>query len=382
MFKRKIAPVLLVGLLITTQAKTAAPTPTALTYTPTPAQTGLRLQLAAGHKTFWNKNKKDKAKKLVISHPDQLLQKNEEINEDLEDDLSIVTPAWFEEESRNNPLCLLSECTEGCNLVRFHTTARNDFENKIIQTIKNDSNIKKNTVFLNYTSFACGALLPDLIIVTRLIDQGFKKININLIDTYFYEYIKALKERGSSIPLDVVDTPEDKGLWLRHNTYRLVQFLDWFSNDSGTEISVTIYDSAESYVRECINNSAMKSDIIVGIDFERSWTAEKDFKLLVIATLKKNRYAFGLDASLMHNGSSAMMYKKSVNLSDEVINSILNSHAAKTQQAVETQHKKLNKLYKSSGTITALWGRLKIAQIFGIQWMRVFWYKFASAVRI
>lgn len=301
----------------------------ALTYTSTPMHKGLRVQLAQGYKTHWNKEKKDKARKTILLRPHTLLKENKKLEKSLRKNSPIVTPEWFEKESLNNPLCLLSECnTSYCPLNRSNTTIRKDFENHIVETIKNNlKNFDKKKDVLNYTSFACGLMFPDLIILTKLMAQGFKKININLIDREFNKYIETLKQKeDSSIPLDIFDDNNQKGFWLRHKTYCLIQFLDWFTNDG--EISVNIYDSVENYVQECLHNAAMKSDAIVGIDYleESPWPL-LHFHVLLAVTLKKDRYAFSLTGFLMSDESTSMTYKKVTDPSPESINAILNLYS-------------------------------------------------------
>jgi len=298
---------------------------TALYYVPTPMNKGLSLQLHKEYKTHWTIGKKNKFKDILIKRPEQLLKINKKVEQLFQKKLSLITPEWFEKQSQSNPLCLISECSgTDCPLNRFNTSVRQEFETLILKTIKDDfKDFDKNKDTLNYTSFACGGLFPDLVILTKLIEQGFKKININLIDTAFKEYVDTLQNKGDTVALDVFDQENrDKGIWLRGKTYNLVQFLEWFSN---SEISVNLYGSAKDYIEECLNISRLKSDIIVGVDYIESFPLPAiDYIKLVYSALKKNRYAFSVIGALNSNQSRSTIYKKISEPSGEDINFINN----------------------------------------------------------
>jgi hypothetical protein len=141
---------------------------------------------------------------------------------------------------------------------------------------------KKNDVVKNqqltYTSVGSGRLFQDLIIITKLLEQGPRNIVINLIDKDYDKFITRAFELGKndgSFYIDIekignVQGPEDQ---LNDTFY---DFLKWFEFlriycYPDLTVKVFVYDDLESYLQDCRNGYNSKSDIGVIIDFHEDF---------------------------------------------------------------------------------------------------------------
>ncbi len=173
----------------------------------------------------------------------------------------------------------ISECTDrGCNLIRSKNLDRHLFQNKLINFIQSD--FSKNQTLI-YTSLGSGLLFQDLVILAKLIKQGFKDIHINLIDSMYKEYGGHIY---SGISYKGVDEAKRNAI---------PNFANILQNMPDTQITITVYGSEEDYLSDIKNKKAKMSDVLVSIDAQINFCENED-RALIQQGLKEG----GLYASL------------------------------------------------------------------------------------
>lgn len=235
-------------------------------------------------------------KNLVLKNPKELVSRNEkfiketfgsenEITQSMETRLkNKINGQWFIKEFQKNPLCLLSECTGGvCSLSRCSNNERQIFDSKVIETIKKNYPNKEN--ILTYVSLGSGSLLSDCVILSKLIDIGYKNINIHLID---FRYEEMLESCGKG-----------KDLLTLASNYQFIQLISWLNNFGSKEqrLNFYAYSTVESFYLVSQEKN-IKSDIILGLDYFSEETLFlyplQDFLYLLTFSLKPNGLAFEL----------------------------------------------------------------------------------------
>lgn len=116
-----------------------------------------------------------------------------------------------------------------------------------------------------YTSVGSGALFEDLLILTKLLEQGYRNITINLIDSRYKKFI----ERGAFC-IQKIGNVQCEADRMNDIFY---DFLKWFGFLSvsfypGLVTDVFVYSKLEAYLCDVRNGSNLKSDIGVVIDFD------------------------------------------------------------------------------------------------------------------
>ena len=122
----------------------------------------------------------------------------------------LPTPDFFYNNSKEVPAGLLTECTGYCHLNRLSQPwFRNSFEQEVVKAVSSNC-IKEKLV---YTSFGSGFLFSDFILITKLIEKGFKNIDINLIDLQYNEVFSILRDHKNGIATDHIfdKTHEQRG---------------------------------------------------------------------------------------------------------------------------------------------------------------------------
>lgn len=92
------------------------------------------------------------------------------------------------ETKKKSPLFLLGECTEGCVLSRaYESDYRKIYEDRVIAALSAKSKILEQP--MQYTSFGCGGMFQDLVVITKFLAQNPNaKIDIHLIDMQHTPY--------------------------------------------------------------------------------------------------------------------------------------------------------------------------------------------------
>lgn len=166
-------------------------------------------------------------------------------------------------------LCLFDECR--C----LKDTIRLKFENDII-----DNKHLNKAENINYLGIGSGQLLPDIIILLRLIKNGKKIKNIHLIDPYYSVAITALLRIGKSIKninlnnsineinfysnllLEALKPDLSKDLkkyadnktmssYIFAQIFMLSEFLNILSQAQGEPINLYAYKGISSYIKIC-----------------------------------------------------------------------------------------------------------------------------------
>jgi hypothetical protein len=277
---------------------------------------GVEFSYASDLYKILNSKVKNCILKKLFNDPCSLLNENDKINMRFVDNFSYeakekFTPEIFKDLSQKYPLFRIRECTtKSCLLCRQEYPNRRDFsEKKIVNDIKN--NFSRDQT-LTYVAYAPGDLLSDIIILSRLIAEGYAKINVVLIGkSWSSEYISDVKSMGEYVSLNIKHDNPEKENWLRWLTYQLAQFVQWLQVSS-PEIKVIVYNSVESYQEDCMRNDLLLADVVVALDYIVSTNYGKSFQEMSLYDLYSLNYL--ILHSLKENGR---LYEcESINLID------------------------------------------------------------------
>ncbi len=211
-----------------------------------------------------------------------------------------LTPEKFKELCIHNPIWLSRECNDGsCELDRGAFPKRRFFaESKTVQDVT--EKLPNKDALITIAFFGSGGLLHELIVMTKLIAEGYKNFRIILIDTgYMSEYVQELKQlKTVQIDHKLVNPAEEekdnnkKLEWQRIYNYKFAQFIQWLNHDDSCNISTVIYADSDDYIKDCRENELLKADAIVAMDYYTgpdivmSWGSFLDFYKLVLVALK------------------------------------------------------------------------------------------------
>ena len=182
-----------------------------------------------------------------------------------------------------------------------------------------------------YTSFASGELLPDLNFLTKLSLElekagiSEKRLRINLVDTDYRGYLKALvsSKKQTSISWDFEPSPEvtkilkvDLGSngynWIqatyKETTFRLSQFLRWLEYNLGFKPELYIYGTAQELIKDHADNKIPSNNLIVAQDYYD--IAEGDLAQLLARTLILNGIFVSLNNYKRSFGLQQALYSK------------------------------------------------------------------------
>ncbi|MFH1644716.1 MAG: hypothetical protein ABIA74_06115 [bacterium] len=167
---------------------------------------------------------------------------------------------------------------------------RKIFENKIVKEFEKNlmpNLVQKDELFLTYTSFGCGYLFQDFVIlnkIIRLIEYKYTEIqkinlNLNLIDI-------------------IINSPKINKS--KRFSEALKQFLSYLQNKKiSISINTTLYHETNDYIKNSLNKSDLKSDLITCSDYESyslEYELHKDgLKSILLNCLKLDGYFFNLD---------------------------------------------------------------------------------------
>jgi hypothetical protein len=185
-------------------------------------------------------------------------------------------------DKRQQDIRLFSEC--GCVRDR-----RGAFENKTVQGI-----IDQHVSDITYLGIASGNLLPDLRILTKIIENGIKIKQIYIIEPKYFD----------SITPEIVDSKNTKQDKYPDDIYRLVQFIKLLSEFHGQALTLTVYPSAWAYAQACEKDKKIRAHVATIIDFDsplmeytschdkrESYSLQKgDENLLFVSNDKKDIY--------------------------------------------------------------------------------------------
>lgn len=156
---------------------------------------------------------------------------------------------------------------------------RRILEEKLIFNFQ-ESSLTKNDCIV-YTSVGSGGLFQDLVIITKLLEEGCRKFVINLIDTRYEKFME--KAFGQGLIKDIFHVEKIGNVHGREDFDNdiIYDFLRWFNFLSiccyeGLAVDVRIYDGLKAYLTDCKKGSNKKSDVGVIIDFDGSLGAPKN----------------------------------------------------------------------------------------------------------
>lgn len=244
--------------------------------------------------TICNENKYQKLQNQLLHNPASLLQENitffTHAEALLQKSPESINYQWYLNAQTNNPGCFFSECNDNyCALNRLRSTRRDAFEQKAFELIV--QNFPNKNEPLELVSFGSSHLMPELIIITKLINAGYNNINIHCIDIAFQEYIEIIQKQPKHIAANLADTHKQRQAWLRSLTYLFHQTCNYLSWLSHRPISINIYDSVDTYLR--LNKEAT---IVMGIDYCETFSGDRskirmalgDFYKLSFTSCKNN----------------------------------------------------------------------------------------------
>lgn len=188
------------------------------------------------------------------------------------------------------PVNFLQECQ--CFTARRTHNFRDIIESRIITHLIKNYPDKNSEIIL--TEFASGDLFQLLILATKIINAGYKSIRINCIDTayeellkYFkikpgqsmtfsheypwtkketnnllYLFVKATQKKAKNIDYSKIQSLLDD--YRLYNVFK--QFIQWLNNITNS-VQCIIYTDTQNYIKDCEQNPALKSDIILAIDY-------------------------------------------------------------------------------------------------------------------
>ena len=175
-----------------------------------------------------------------------------------------------------NPICLLIECgADHCKLTRTQDGeyTRYVLENRILENIKTQFPNKNQNIVI--TDLGSGGLLQNLIIITKLLNEGYTNLTINLIDKVYKDncfceknpaYLQTLKSNGSfkKIHLAVFNNHMFKqyNSYLKHN----------FPN---AQIKINFFENMSAYIEESEKHLEIKTNVFLSIDTIIGDSAEK-----------------------------------------------------------------------------------------------------------
>ncbi|MBA2307402.1 hypothetical protein H0W26_04685 [Candidatus Dependentiae bacterium] len=236
---------------------------------------GLTMQLDPGYTFSCSDKKRNEVIKQILSQPEEILRENVEVLDKLSTD-NQVEPNYFYEISQTNPVWALNECTGYCSLNRLkNPSSRKSFETIALQHLNTYYPHKEE--LLVYTSFAAGYLFSDFVLLTKLIENGYKHISINLIDTVFDEYVKTIQNESIIKDSFFDKQNHDKSLYMRLLTYRIAQLLSWVREYKDVHLTMHLYPDIHSYQKDCLNNKHLKANIFFAIDWYDEFTQESTF---------------------------------------------------------------------------------------------------------
>ena len=158
-------------------------------------------------------------------------------------------------------------CVKSHNFGRLETKRRQKIEQKIIEHIKENYSTDQE---IKYFSLGSGKLLQDYIIICKLIDLGYKNINITLVDTDYGERFFVLDANYSSeLAKSVLDGKVDDTHHVREKirvsenetTTIFKSLMLYYSEHDGCKISVNTYRHMEEAKKE-----GKMADILLAID--------------------------------------------------------------------------------------------------------------------
>lgn len=264
---------------------------------------GLTIQLDQEYEFPCSDKKRNEIIKKILNQPEAVLKENVEILDKLDKLFTntplTLTPQYFYKISQSNPVWSLNECTGYCSLNRLtNPNSRKSFETIALQHINTHCPHKEE--LLVYTSFATGYLFADFVMLTKLIENGYKHIYINLIDTIFDEYIKIIQHEhviqdNFFDKLDkLLNYNYEKSFYMRLLTYRIIQLLSWLKKYEDVHLTLHLYPNIDSYQKDCLKNEKLKANVLLAIDWLDDFSANESTFL--------DLYYTGVFKTLNNNG--------------------------------------------------------------------------------
>jgi len=199
---------------------------------------------------------------------------------------SIIAQITFSRLRQPNLTTGLIDCLDECKCEKVsrmkHPEIRADFENALCRKV--EQTYPDKTQPITYTSIGSGSLFQDFMILTKFVDNGYSKFNVNLIDSNYKTFITQFKQNPmQAYPIRTLDdvpyevpqkTPTTKDPNILNNTF--VQFLKWFRflKDffaRNLEIFINIYSSQESYEQDCQAGFNNFSNVLVVADIDTEY---------------------------------------------------------------------------------------------------------------
>ena len=238
-----------------------------LTVKPTVQGKGIMLALPAAHSVeLCDTNTYALIQNELLTNPGALLQKMIQVQTPLELDKTCdCNTSFLLDLSKSNPICLLTECFGGlCAFDRLkNPRLRGETENEIVELVKNNYPDKQKK--LVYLGFGSGGLYSDIIIATKLIEAGYKTLDMRLIDTKWESFIEAVKH-SDQIESNFVDANERTQMYMRLRTFTFLQFIK-FLMQAGGHITLSIYADSEKYLKDHSMDTSELADLLVGFDY-------------------------------------------------------------------------------------------------------------------
>lgn len=187
------------------------------------------------------------------------------------------------------------------------------------------------------TSTGSGDLFQEFVIINKLLNIGFKKIRVNLIDFKYREFVEELKRGGMTTLASGIGrfgTARKTNFvclgGITEPVYRVndrfMQFKRWFSTLSrlgihpGSEVEVVVYGDIHDYVLDCREVLENKSDLLMVVDCDLSVSS---LKLVTRDCLKD----FGMYGFLLYP-MSVIRFVRSVRFGFREINELIGERAA------------------------------------------------------
>jgi hypothetical protein len=257
---------------------------------------GLKVALPSKHPTFYSEHTFIQWYKKIVLDPKHVLSLMVEKADPLiEHPANQLSYSFFEQITKNYPLCFLSECmNDECLLHRMNTPVRKECEDELVHHLLQHYPHKQAP--LVYLSFGCESLFIDCVILTKLIAAGYKDISIHMIDKRWKKYLEAVTKDGPLIFTNNENVHHKRKTWLRAHTYRILQLLAWLEECTKREVHLSLYDSPESYLAALKEQPELSTDILVGIDYaqETDHKALAEFNQLALYATKPTSLIFSV----------------------------------------------------------------------------------------
>jgi len=216
------------------------------------------------------------------------LQKKDKILQDIKGERYTALKNTLAIQGESHPLHGILLQYEECPLSEkyfYGSEYRRQFEEVIVQDMIDSLDKDSQLV---YVGLGSGTLWQDFVILNRMIQKGFSKIKVIVIDPLY----KDLDEKSQQKSLDYI-----------------INFLRWF-NTINVFNSLVFFSSAEAYLEDRKQDSSLKASVLVCPDVH-VWTgSESNFSNIVDTMNENGRFYYLTHKLALFKSAADKVYSK------------------------------------------------------------------------